>query len=331
MSWRQKDDLGLELIAHVYENLKITEHWSVDINRGFMWWAEEFCQKVWADTGMFQSAQSTFRLHAETELLRGRGRHQQFELALATEMKDATLSAMCFDADRDMYILHSSAYACGDNVEWLERLFLTGVALQVDEAHTIGHDLARTLHAVPATSGHPSHGLRSQPDQLLGAIDKLFKPYGAQPCKWIGVPEWKETEWAMERQSNAFESDHQTYLKAWFPWPISEGLIELEVTTQHPHPVLGNGIDMVLKLPLQMPPERCAHTAMELNNIERKEWLRCHMMGSWGFDEGKLQFECFVPNTSFHDGVLMNTALSMAIRANWVTEQFQAWFNAARS
>ena len=331
MSWRQKDDLGLELVAQVYEGLKITEHWSVDINRGFMWWAEDFCQKVWADTGMFQNAQSNFRLHAETELLRGRGRSQQFELALATEMKDATLSSICFDVDRDMYILHSSAYASGDNIDWLQRLFVTSVALQVDQAHSIGHDLARTLGAVPATSGHPQHGLRSQPDAMLGAIERFFKPYGAQPCKWEGVAEWKETEWAMERQSNAFESDHKTYLKAWFPWPIGEGNIELEVTTKKPHPVLGNGMDMVLQLPLQMSPERCAHTAMELNNIERKEWLRCHMMGSWGFDDGKVQFECFVPNTSFHEGVLMNTALSMAIRANWVTEQFQAWFNAAKA
>ncbi len=329
-SWQSKEDLGLELVAFVHENLKIDSHWAVDINRGFMWWAEDFCQKVWADTGMFQNAQSTFRLHAETELLRGRGRAQQFELSLATEMKDATLSAVCFDSDRDLYVLHSSAYASGDNLEWLQRLFLTSVALQVDQAHSIGHDLAKALHAIPAASGHPDHGLRNQPDPILGAIDRIFRPYGAHPCKWIGISEWKETEWAMERQSSAFESDHQTYLKAWFPWPVGEGLIELLVSTQSPHPILGNGLDMVLRLPIPMSPERCAHTAMELNNIERHEWLRCHMMGSWGFDEGKLQFECFIPNTSFHEGILMNTALSMAIRANWVGEQFATWLAAAR-
>lgn len=331
MGWRTRDDLGLELVGFVYDNLKITEHWSVDINRGFMWWADEFCQKVWADTGMFQNAQSNFRLHAETELLRGRGRAQQFELSLATEMKDATLSAVCFDTDRDMYILHSSAYVTNDNIDWAQRLFLTAVALQVDQAHMIGHDLAKTLHAVPATSGHPDHGLRSQPDQILGAIDRLFKPYGANPSKWIGVAEWKETEWAMERQSSHFQSDHQTFLKAYFPWPVGDGNVTLHVTTQIPHPELGNGLDMVLQLPIEMSPERCAHTAMELNNIERREWLRCHMMGSWGFDEGKLQFECFIPNTSFHEGILMNAALSMAIRANWVSEQFNAWFQAAKS
>jgi hypothetical protein len=69
---------------------------------------------------------------------------------------------------------------------------------------------------------------------------------------------------------------------------------------------------------------------MELNKIERSEWLRCHMMGSWGFAEGRLQFECFVPNMAFHDGVLLNMGLSMAIRANWVADQFAAWYSQAQ-
>lgn len=331
MSWRNKDDLGLEQVAFVYEGMKVPDHWAIDVHRGFMWWAEDFAQKVWADTGMFQNAQSFFRIHIETELLRGGARAQQFELSLMEEMKDATLSAVCFDRDRDVYLLHTSAYATGDNLDWLQRLILTAAALQVDHAHSIGHDLAKKLHATPATSGHPTHGLRDQADPMLGAVERYFKPYGAQPCRWIGVSEWKETEWAMERQASQFESDHQTYLKAFFPWPVGEGAIELFVSTTNPHPVLGNGLDIVLRLPIKMSPERCAHTAMELNNIERKEWLRCQMLGSWGFDEGVIQFESFAPNTCFHEGVLMNLTLAMAIRANWVAEQFNAWFQAAQS
>lgn len=330
MSWRTKEDLGLEQVALVHEQLKVEDYWSVDLPRGFMWWAEEFAQKVWADLGMFQNAQNFFRLHAETELLRGRGRAQNFDLALAEEMRDARLSAVCYDSDRDMFILHTSVYLSGDNMEWLPRLFLTAAAMQVDEAHVIGHDLAKSLHAVPAASGHPDHGLRSDPAPILGAIEKSFKPYGQQPSRWIGIPEWKETDWAMERQASSFESDHQTHLRAFFPWPLGDQAVRLDVTTDTPHPVLGHGLNMVLQIPLDMSPEKCAHTAMALNNLERKEWLRCQMMGSWGFDEGKLQYECFVPNVAFHEGVLMNLALSMSIRAQWVADQFAIWFQAAR-
>jgi len=330
MTWRSKEDLGLEQVALVHEQLKIEDYWTLDIQRGFMWWAEEFAQKVWADLGMFQNAQNFFRLHAETELLRGRGRAQGFDLALAQEMKNARLSAICYDSERDMFVLHTSAYLSGDNMEWLPRLFLTAVAMQVDEAHIFGHDLAKTLHAIPAASGHPDHGLRSDASPVLGAIDKQFKPIGQMPSRWIGIEEWKETEWAMERQASSFASDHRTHLVAQFPWPFGEGTMRLDVTTETPHPILGNGLNMVLRLPLNMSPEKCAHTAMALNNIERKEWLRCQMMGSWGFDEGVLQYECFVPNVAFHDGVLMNMALSMSIRAQWAADQFAVWFNAAR-
>lgn len=330
MTWRTKEDLGLEQVALVHEHLKVEEQWSVDIDRGFMWWAEDFCQKVWADLGMFQSARNIFRLHVETELLRGRGRAQNFDLALAQEMKDARLSAVCFDPDRDMFVLHTSLYLTGDDLEWLPRLFLTAAALQVDEAHVIGHDLAQTLHATPAASGHPSHGLRSSPAPVLGVIEKNFKPHGSQPSRWEDSAEWKETEWAMDRQASSFESDHRTHLTAYFPWPLSDGAVSLSITTDAPHPQLGNGLNMVLRLPLDMSPEKCAHTAMALNNLERKEWLRCQMLGSWGFDEGKLQFECFVPNVAHHDGVLMNLALSMSIRAQWVADQFAIWFQAAR-
>ena len=135
----------------------------------------------------------------------------------------------------------------------------------------------------------------------------------------------------MDRQADRFESDHRTYAKAYFGWSISAEPITLHVSSEIPHPVLGNGLNLVLKLPLKLSPERCAHTAMELNNIERKEWLRCQMMGSWGFDDGMLQFECFVPNVLHHEGVLMSTALTMAIRAQWVSEQFRQWLQAARS
>jgi hypothetical protein len=330
MSWRSKDDFGLELVGHIYQNLRISDHWASDLSRGFMWWAEEFCQMVWCEVGAFQIAETTYRLHAETELLRGRGHHQDFELALAREMKDATLSAVIYDHEKDTFVLHSSVYATSENVAWIERLFLASVALQVDEAHHIGHDLAKAVHAVPATSAHPAHGLRSQPDPLLGAIDGSAKAHGAHPSRWIGLDEWKRTEWAIDRQASRFESDHQSFLKAWFPWPLTNDSIELEITTHKPHAVFGNGLDMVLRLPVALQPGQCAHTVMELNKIERSEWLRCHMMGSWGFAEGRLQFECFVPNMAFHDGVLLNMGLSMAIRANWVADQFAAWYSQAQ-
>jgi hypothetical protein len=330
MNWQSKTDLGLEIVGQIHDTIKITDHWRTDFARGFTWWADEFAQRVWADNSMFSNAQSFFRIHVETDLLMGRGKAHQFELALATEMSHATMSAVCFDAEKDKYILHSSAYFTHDNLEWLQTVFVGGAFLQVAEAHAIGHDLARKLNAVPAVSEHPIHGMRNPPDPVLGAINSFFKPHGAQPSKWTDNGEWQGLGWAMDRQADRFDSDRRTLCTAQFPWFLDASTpIQMVISSEDAHPVLGNGLRLRLLVPLALPPERCAHTAMELNNLERKEWLRAHMMGSWGFEDNKLEYEAFIPNTLYHADILENLALSMAIRAQWVNEQFGRWFNQA--
>ena len=45
--WRSRNDFGLEQVANLRDALKISDHWAVDIHRGFMWWPDEFAQSVW--------------------------------------------------------------------------------------------------------------------------------------------------------------------------------------------------------------------------------------------------------------------------------------------
>lgn len=336
MSWRTRSDLGTEVVGHVYDAMKVTEGWSLDIGRGFTWWADDFAQTIWSDHGMFLNAQNTFRIHAETDLFRGRGHAQDFELELTAAMHDATLNGVIYDLEKDTFKLHSSVYVTSDNVDYLDKLFMASCAMQVAEAHEIGHHLAQKLGAVPATSGHPTHGLRNQPDAMLKGVEMFFAPAGRQPSRWIGQPEWKEMERAMERQSLHFECDHTAYLRAEFGWPINDAsgarqFSILEVKTDEPNPIIGHGLMMRLTLPIKLPPAKCAHTALELNNMERKEWLRCQFLGSWCADDGLLEYECFVPNTSYNHEILEALSLSVAIRAEWVAEVFAKWFAAAQS
>jgi hypothetical protein len=331
MTWRDRTDMGTELIAQARDGLRVPAEWSVDLQRGFIWWAEEFAQHVRADVGNFQNAQCIFRLHAETDLIKGQGRGRQFELSLMSAMRDATMSALFYDQEKDTYKLHCSMYATSDNSEWLGKLFLGAAALQVAEAHEIGHHLAREIKAVPAVTEHPDHGLRREPDPILRAVEQFVKPYGEQPSRWIDQPEWKETEWAMERQALKYESDHRSYLQAQFAWSLDHAATSmLHVTTEEPHPHLGHGLMFRLRLPVQFPPDKCAHTAITLNGLEVKEWLRCQLVGSWCYDEGVLEFEAFVPNSCYQPEILESIALSMAIRAEWVSDKFASWFQAAQ-
>lgn len=319
--WRSRNDFGLEQIANLHEALRINDHWAVDIHRGFMWWPDEFAQSVWSDVGMFHNAQSVFRLHVETELIRGKGKVENLELALASEMSHASLSSICYEAEKDLFVLHSSLYVTADNIELLGKIFLATAALQAAEATSISHRLSTALRAVPAISAHPTHGLRSPVDPILGAVDMFFKPYSGAISKWVGIPEWQDIRRAMDREAAWFDSDRETWMKAGFPFGYGS-TSELHIDTGKPHPVLGNGLAFELRVPVTLAPERAAHMAMELNHLERTEWLRAHMLGSWGFGDEHLVYECFVPNVVFHEGTMEHLALSMANRATWLNEYF---------
>lgn len=323
MPWRDKTDLGLEVIAHAHDTLRIADQWRKDSDRGFTWWVSDFALRIWAEEGFYHNATATYRLHIETDLLRGRGKAEQFEVALEKEMDKTSMSAVIFDRAEDTYRLHSSVFLSNENDHWVRKLFSATAVLQLAEANTIVHELARALHATPAVSEHPISGMRRDVDPMLGALDSFFKPQGAQPSRWLGAEEWRDMERYMDRQATGFECDHHSLLKATFPWSInSSENSTLECTCHEPHPVLGNGLHLTLTLPLKLAAEPCAHLALELNQYERHEWKRSHMLGSWCVHGDFLAFRCFLPNTVYQHDLLPQLALAMALRAQWVDEYF---------
>jgi hypothetical protein len=325
LSWRTRDDLGLELVADVHAQLKIADHWTIDQGRGFGWWASDYCQCVWADDGLFHNAAAYYRVHAEIELLHGAGHADECELPLTQAMTEANLSALVFDREKDTFKLHCSMYASRENVDWLKRVFLAAAGLQVTEAHMNARALAQALNATPATSSHPHHGLRDEPDPMVEAEERFFRPYGGQPSRWTKSIEWGDARERVKRLAySSAETDNQSYLKAEFEWCASQNgePMLLEIRADRPHPRLGNGLSLSLRLPTELAPGSRAHTALQLNDMERRQWNWCHDVGSWCCAGDDLAFNCFVPNVSFAPMILSELAHDMAIRAKWANEQF---------
>src|SRR5947209_7596343 len=153
-SWRAPDDFGLEIVSFIHQSLRVENDWCVDSGaRGFTWWAGEFAQHVWSEESNFYNCTATFKVHAETDLIRGRG------------------------------------------------------------------------HASP----------------MVSASTQFFRPQGACQSRWIGVPEWQQTEWGMEREAEHFESNHRSHLKADFAWPNGEHVL-LDVSAADCNPILGHGL-----------------------------------------------------------------------------------------
>lgn len=325
MSWQNRSDTGLALVGQVNDAFKIADKWRVDEPRGFTWWASDYAQRIWSDPGLFHNTQAVYRLHAEIELIRGRGHAQDCEVYLSQLMSCANLSALVYDETQDTFKYHCSVYATDENAEWLGRLFMAAVGLQVAEAHCKASKLAADLKGAPASTGHPNSGMRAEADAMCAAVERFFRPAGAAASRWEGASEWEEARYAVKRMAEKVSTDERSFLHAEFPWagdPTKGDMINLEVTTQRPHPELGNGLHMSLVLPVEMDEQNAAHTAMGLNHDERKEWKWIHDLGSWCCEKGVVEFNCFVPNTSYNKHILPALVHEMAIRAAWASEMF---------
>lgn len=324
MQWREGQQFGDQLLLDLMKTLNVDEKWCEFDPEGFTWWAADHAQRIWCEEGVFQHTSTTYRIHCETDLIRGRGHAADFEVALEREMDLTTLNALVFDQPSDTYKLHSSVFATEENMAFLKRTCFAAVVLQVVEAQVMARKLSQSVGATPAASAHSTRGIRTQHDPILSSVGQYFVPAGQQPSKWIGVSEWVDTEKAMERESEKFTSDHQNHLQAEFLWSASQAHrgIVLDVNARESHPVLGNGLHFTLTVPLVMSPERVSHMAIELNQFERDQSKRSHILGSWSCHDGSLSYRSFIPNVVYRAELLPQLTLNMSIRAHWVNEFF---------
>ncbi|MBC8063890.1 MAG: hypothetical protein H7Y17_03610, partial [Chlorobia bacterium] len=230
-----------------------------------------------------------------------------------------------YDTEKDTFKLHCSVYASYDNEEWIKRVFLGAVGLQLSEAQHTAKQLAEQLNISAASSCHPMAGMREHAHPMVEADERFFKPWGAQPSKWIDTSEWEDARQALRRISLRCTTDDSTRLEADFEWHHGEpdAMVKLIISAIEPHPSLGNGLCFRLVVPVNMIAGTRAHMALHINEMERKEWNWCNDIGSWCCRGVDLAFDCFIPNISHADGVLPEMAHDMGTRARWLNEQWQ--------
>lgn len=322
MSWRNKEDLGTELVAHVHESLRIPNDYTKDEVRGFEWWASDYAQRVWSDLGNFHNASTVYRIHTEIDFLRGCGHAAEAEQALLQLMGEGSLSAIVYDTEKDLYKFHCCIYANYDNEAWVRKVFNAAVALQVTNVQHLAQRFAKEFKMAHAMTEHPTRGARKMPDQICEFEEKFFKPYGQGASRWLGVEEWEDGRQALRRISNSVKTDYKLCLEADFDWSYGQRDMSLIISAVDSHPELGQGLLFTLTLPILMDDQHKAHVAMMLNECERREWNWYNDLGSWCFRNGELTFVCFVPNICYMQGILADFAHDMGIRANWIHEHW---------
>jgi hypothetical protein len=157
--------------------------------------------------------------------------------------------------------------------------------------------LAPLLEGEPDISPHPTAGSRTELDEILSTVEAVFVPRGQGISAWADNPEFKSAVEFFNR-FNAFGTADRSGLTLEFPF--GDETTMLRVTTTDDHPQLGSGLLMRLSLPSALSAELCLEIALDLNRLEKVDFVRAPLFGSWcidAIDKGfLLVFVSFRPN-----------------------------------
>jgi hypothetical protein len=335
------DDVGLELVNHVYDLMQIDSKWTVWGPRGFTWWGWHFAQRVWAEPPFQDDGFSLSRVHARTDVWDDfDGRDQQMML-LGIGGMATTMYGFIQSAERPSCIqLASSVYVHAEILDWMRNLFSMAVATQVAEGAILSGMPGDLYGMRPAKSAHPESGPRVQMDDMLNIIRDVVSPKGEARSAYAGE-EMRELLALLNKPPCVLATGDRRSISAEFPYPNSTSLIQLE--TEDKNPRVGNGLLALLTIPdgahngasrpsagtndIVQALEKgvdawraSGRSALKLNAREIASSTRAHFLGSWRQSDKGLTYASFYPNCLYRRGCLQNLAMNHIMRARWISE-----------
>ncbi|MEO8217027.1 MAG: hypothetical protein ABI718_08085 [Acidobacteriota bacterium] len=312
--------IGPHVVDWIYDAMKIDGEWSLRERHGFKWWPWALAQRVWYEGPIKNRGVNLYRIHARTDLVKGFPDSDESWALLGVAGAFAMLSGIIRDPeDTSRLQLASSVWVHEEIAEFMKPMLLGVIALQAVEAHRLGPALAQDGVGELAVSEHPVGGLREVADEMLDIVENVFQPAGEETLA-LGKDLATAAEVLMEL--GCFVTSDESQLAADFSLtgdPISVriglgrneedlGSSLIQISTDQPHPFLGNGVLIVGKVGpwLNNPP----NLAIELNEFELSNTLFAHSWGSWCVDQdGGLARITFVPKALYKSGALSNLAI----------------------
>ena len=186
--------------------------------------------------------------------------------------------------------------------------------LQIWEARMWAPRLAASLGAETLISGHPDHGVRAQPDEMAGAVEKLVVPTGREASVWADSELSAAAEGLEEEPgvlSASYEPDGLTVDVAFGEVPS-----RCQVLNHAKHPFYGSGLLALQAFPLAPQTEaEGAGLALAFNEIELAREPLGYGFGSYAWRDQRMYFITFLPNALYRMGLLPNLVASCAQRA----------------
>jgi hypothetical protein len=130
-----RDDLGTRVVRNIHQLWKVDEEWTLWDERGFSWWAQDYCQRVWAEPAIEDDGVSVYKLCAQTDFSRDIDvKSPEFYEKLSVLGMVASTSAPVLDASQKTLSLWTVMYLHQETADWITKFFSGLVIMQPIEA-----------------------------------------------------------------------------------------------------------------------------------------------------------------------------------------------------
>ena len=216
--------------------------------------------------------------------------------------------------------------------QWMNWIISVAALLQIGEARILAPETAKILNAQEAVSGHPKHGVRPEPDEMVEATSTLIAPLGQEPSRWSAAEFDAVVDNYMNRPPALLASGGGPGCTVEFPYGDDSSLCQM--AGDRPHPRYGNGLFLLQSFPVvAMSDSDGARLALSLNEAELRRKPFGYGFGSYTHRNETIHFVCFLPNIIYRPGLLPNLYFSCAQRAremsirlkkrDWTPESFR--------
>lgn len=320
----QQLDPGLELVKSAFSSLEGTAANAVKGERGFVWENGGIPQSVWAEEPVEDDGFLVSRVHAETLFLSGAPDTPAAQTLLARYAGFAGLGGPVRTPDGSVS-LKTTVFAHRGNLDSTRQLFAAALAAGAVESCAMSAAVAEDAGGAPAGPPDPFESARPE---LRAGMERSCRLI---PISRSGQRPWNDEAFYLFVKEFIGPRSLQTSaakdgLTAEYPFgresgPAGTGGLSIlfRLLGSLTHPLLGDGIKLVLVLPEPLPGPEGAEMVLGLNGLEQREWTRCNFLGSWHLDPaGFPTFSGFLPAAFCNPAVILNQVAIFGIRAAWV-------------
>jgi hypothetical protein len=318
-------DIGNETLSRIHKVLQIDEEWTTRRDCGFTWWAYRLAQHIDAGPPIDDYGIVLTRITSRIPILRNvRAAPHVVEQALARF--NFTSDSYCYVYDPESRSIDSvqSGLVHEQTLDWRPRLLASYFIIQLVHAEVDAPALRHALGGKLASSRHPERGRRFVPDDMLNVVGTVFLPRGHGKNLFADKFEFETIYEQTCRINAASFGASATGLAIEVPFGDKTALITLN--SAEPNPRIGQGLSVVLRLPIFGSFDECARLAAWLNRKEADGEFLAQCVGAWsvkGEGESNTVARCtFIPNMLHRPGLAMEAAAEAMQKARVINALF---------